>query len=131
MNLGTEETHRKCFCPICSFSCSPGSCDPRMKITDRHSIYAARKNGNSLCGLSPTLQFSHLLKRAVFRAPNVQRQLRAGRKFWEPLADTQQVDLTPMPQKISFLGITGHCSSFRRRHWHPTPVLLPMDGGAW
>lgn len=119
MNLGTEETHRKLFSPICPFSCSPGSCDPRMKITDRHSISVARKNGNSLRGMSPTLQFSHLLKRAVFSAPNAQRQLKAGRKFWEHLADTQQVDLTPMPHKVSFLRITGHHSSFS-----PSPIYL-------
>ena len=31
-------------------------------------------------------------------------------------------------------SIVGHSAFFRRRQWHPTPVLLPenpMDGGAW
>lgn len=64
--------HWKLLSPIWPFSCSPGSCDPRMKITDRHSISGARKNGNSLRGKNPTLQFSCLLKRAVFSAPNIE-----------------------------------------------------------
>lgn len=69
------------------FSYSPGSCDPRMKITDRHSISGARKNGNSLHGMNPTLQFSCLLRRAVFSTPNTQRHLRAERKLLGGLAD--------------------------------------------
>lgn len=41
-----------------------------MKITNRHSISGARKNGNSVHGMSPTWQLSCILKGAVFRAPN-------------------------------------------------------------
>ena len=35
-------------------------------------------------------------------------------------------------RKHTFLLVFRHC--WRRRQWHPTPVLLPgksMDGGAW
>ena len=39
-----------------------------------------------------------------------------------------------LKSSISLNLIVTQCSIFRRRQWHPTPVLLPgksMDGGAW
>lgn len=75
------------FSSVWPFSYSPGNHDPRMKITDRHSISGAKKNENSLHRMNSTLQFSCLLQRAVFSAPNTQRHLRAGRKLLGCLAD--------------------------------------------